>query len=176
MSLSRRDPFPDSVCEQSLSRQPVCWGCLRLPVLYGVLLVGRPHAAPKGRRRKCDAIFFFWSRLVLGGPVRSSAAWRASSFAFVKFIMCLLVPEVKAVSCAPLLHMQVLETTKKMAFLRRAGEALRQALVGPASRVGIGRFLRRLRLLKHQLYDPIVHDMPKLWRTRTVNMLRRFFL
>ena len=48
-------------------------------------------------------------------------------FAFVKFIMCLLVPEVKAVSCTQVLHMQVLESIVKnpffKAFRRRAKPA-----------------------------------------------------
>ena len=32
----------------------------------------------------------------------------------------------------------------------------------------------RFRLLKYQLYEPIVHDMLKLWRTQTVNTIQLF--
>jgi hypothetical protein len=51
-------------------------------------------------------------------------------FALVKFIMCLIVPEVKAVSREQVMHMQVLESNKKNGRFR----ALR---MGPETGAGM---------------------------------------
>jgi len=52
-------------------------------------------------------------------------------FAFVKFIMCLMVPEVKAVSCASELVVQVLELHKKKRFFSMFRKGPEQPFPGP---------------------------------------------
>ncbi|VXC65319.1 hypothetical protein MASSI9I_90159 [Massilia sp. 9I] len=90
-------------------------------------------------------------------------------FAFVKFIMCLLVPEVKAVSCVQVMHMQVLESNKKNA-ISSGFRGPFETCSGTAFDVVLKRSIRAASgCLNINRCDPIVHDMLKLWRTRTVN-------
>ena len=152
----------------------LCKGCLRPRSLSGVLLVGRPHLAPgspgpsmlrfsccrPGRTRMWAAPVSRWLESVF--------------FAFVKFIMCLLVPEVKAVSCAQVLHMQVLESTMKRPVSKGFREGLEMLPDRPLFHGSEAVDSLRFRLLKYQLCEPIVHDMLKLWRTQTVNTAHPF--
>jgi hypothetical protein len=126
------------------------------------------HAEPGWPAPEMLAIFLLSSRRV----IRSSRYLESVFFAFVKFIMCLLVPEVKAVSCACVLHMQVLESNKKKrisrglvrhpkACFRSAFDAGLEAPIRAASGC-----------LNINSCEPILHDMFKLWRTHTVNTKR----
>jgi hypothetical protein len=79
--------------------QPTVQGLPQAPVFIGVLLVGRAPGA--GIAGAVDAAIFLLSYRAhpnLAAP--ASRCLESVFFAFVKFIMCLLVPEVKAVSCA----------------------------------------------------------------------------
>ena len=93
------------------SWQPTVQGLPQAPVSIWLLLVGR-RACGAGLAGAGNARDF----LVVvpeGNPVLPLLGERL--FAFMKFIMCLLVPEVKAVSCAQVMHMQVLESNGKNA-------------------------------------------------------------
>ena len=103
--------------------QPTVQGLPQAPVLSGVLLVGRAHLALGSPGRGCCDFLV----VVPDGPQGACPVSRRLEsvfFAFVKFIMCLLVPEVKAVSCARVIHMQVLESYKKNRLLEGLAEGL----------------------------------------------------
>lgn len=77
------------------------------------------------------AIFLLSSRDGPGRTARSPAGLESVFFAFVKFIMCLMVPEVKAVSCAPELVVQVPELHKKKRFFSTFRKAPEQPFPAP---------------------------------------------
>ncbi len=107
--------------------------------------------------------------VVVPEGIRSSRYLESVFFAFVKFIMCLLVPEVKAVSRTCVLHIQVLESNKENMFFKAVRPGPQWVAGRVFSQASGALDSRRSRLLKYQHLEPIVHDMLKLWRTRMVN-------
>lgn len=108
--------------------------------------------------------------VLVPGAARAPQRVLRASFTIMKFIMCLIVPEVKAVSCGPPLWCKLLIfKSNRLCFTGapavpdRAGKA--------AGKVDDTAVSRHADFTNGEL---ILHDMAKLWRTKIMRRLQKF--